>query len=58
MSSLPELYVKCNTCGIEFKTDISYDKESLKTAILRSYVHTCPKGHSNTYNKENYYFKE
>ena len=55
---MPELYVKCNTCGIEFKTDISYDKESLKTAILRSYVYTCPKGHSNTYNKENYYFKE
>jgi hypothetical protein len=55
---MPMLYLKCKTCGIEFASGMNFDKKSFETSILKGNYHTCPKGHSNKYDKKDYYFKE
>jgi hypothetical protein len=56
---MPELYLRCKekNCDAEFPSHIVMDKKSFETAILVSNYHTCPKGHTHKYNKEDYFFK-
>jgi len=54
---MPMLYLKCKTCGLEFASGMNFDKKSFETSILKANYHTCPKGHSNKYDKKDYYFK-
>ena len=58
MKIMPMLYLKCTTCGIEFASGFNFDKKSFETTVLRNNSHTCPRGHTHAYNKEDYYFKE
>jgi len=53
---LAKLYLKCKMCGIEFESGIDIDKGSFASTILSNY-HTCPKGHTKAYDKQDYYFK-
>lgn len=50
------LYVRCKTCGIRFASGISVDQESFETLVLKNNFHECPRGHLNSYNKEDYSF--
>jgi len=51
------LYLKCKTCKTEFASGINADKKSFETMQLIGNSHTCPKAHSNRYEKKDYYFK-
>ena len=53
---MPMLYLTCKTCKTRFRSGISADKASLKTLILVNNLHSCPNGHSNAYNKQDYSF--
>jgi len=53
-----KLYLKCKTCGEKFQAGIQMNEESFKTATLRNNNESCPKGHMNSYNKEDYFFEE
>jgi len=54
----PMLYVKCKTCGVEFDSSIRCDKQIFKSLELRSNRHHCPSGHTNRYNKKDYYYRD
>ena len=54
---MPMLYLKCKTCKTEFASGIDADKKSFETMQLMGNGHTCPKGHTNRYDKKDYYFK-
>jgi hypothetical protein len=54
----PMLYVKCKTCGVEFDSSIRCDKQIFKTLELRDNRHHCPNGHTNRYNKKDYYYRD
>jgi hypothetical protein len=54
---LPELEVKCKTCGIWFKSGIAADEKSFETLILKRNFHRCPRGHTHAYDKEDYRLK-
>ena len=56
--NMPMLYLKCKTCQIEFASGIGSDKKSFETISLIGNYHVCPKGHTNQYDKKDYYFKE
>ena len=51
---MPRLYLRCKTCDTEFASGISVDKKSFETLILSGNQHTCPKGHTHTYDKKDY----
>jgi hypothetical protein len=57
VKEMPTLYLKCKTCKIEFVSGMSFDKKSFETATLSNNEHRCPKGHTNRYDKKDYYFK-
>jgi len=54
---MARLYLKCKTCGIEFVSGIDLDKESFESTTFVDNYHVCPNQHSNSYNKQDYYFK-
>lgn len=49
-------YLICKTCGVKFASGISVDEESFKTLTLKDNRHECPKGHTHSYNKQDYFF--
>ena len=51
------LKLKCKTCGIIFNSGIIMSKRSFETAILKANRHKCPRGHINSYDKEDYIIK-
>lgn len=53
-----QLYLNCKVCQTEFASGLSSDRISFETVQLTNNAHTCPKGHTSQYNKEDYYFKE
>jgi len=53
---MKKLYLKCKTCGEKFQAGIQMDEESFKTATLLNNNESCPWGHMNSYNKEDYFF--
>jgi len=55
---MPNLYVKCKKCGSKFASGIAMDRKSFETSTLVANYHTCPKGHTHQYNKEDYFFQE
>jgi hypothetical protein len=54
----PMLYVKCKTCGVEFDSSIRSNKQIFKSLELRGNRHHCPNGHTNRYNKKDYYYRD
>lgn len=52
------LYVKCKTCGVEFDSSIRCDKQIFRGLELRDNRHHCPNGHTNRYNKKDYYYRD
>ena len=57
---MADLYLKCKekNCGTEFRSGIAMDKKSFETSTLTGNYHTCPKGHTYQYSKEDYFFKQ
>jgi len=55
---MPSLYLKCKSCGVTFSSKMSMDTEKFKKEIMKYNTHKCPKGHVNTYNKEDYFFQQ
>lgn len=55
---MPKLYVKCKECGVKFAAGIAMNRKSFETSTLVGNYHTCPKGHTHLYNKEDYFFPE
>ena len=53
-----DLYAKCKTCGIEFPVGIRTSPRSFETTQFIGNVHGCPKGHTNTYDKQDYTLKK
>jgi hypothetical protein len=51
------LELTCKTCGIHFNSGIIMGRKLYKTATLIANKHKCPKGHVNSYNKEDYIAK-
>ncbi len=51
------LYLKCKTCQVEFPSGIASDRVSFMTLQLSAMGHVCPKGHTNQYDKSDYFFK-
>jgi len=58
MRIMPMLYLKCETCGVEFASGMNFDMKSFETTTLKGNYHTCPRGHKHQYDKQDYYFKE
>ena len=54
---MPDLYVRCKTCGLEFKTGIGATPESLRTSVFMN-PHICPSGHVHTYTTNEYFFEK
>jgi hypothetical protein len=54
----PMLYVKCKTCGVEFWSSIRCNIQIFKSLELRNNRHHCPNGHTNRYNKRDYYYRD
>ena len=52
------LYLNCKTCGMEFASGIAMDEKSFASTQLSNNSHTCPMGHTNSYNKKDYHFKK
>jgi len=55
---MKNLYLKCKTCGEKFRSGIQMDEESFKTVTLQNNYENCPKGHRDSYNKEDYFFEK
>ncbi len=55
---MPMLYLKCKTCQTEFPSGMEFDKKAFETSKITGNYHICPDGHSNQYEKEDYFFKE
>lgn len=53
-----DLYLKCKTCNIEFPAGIRTNPRSHATSQYIGNMHTCPNGHSNSYDKEDYMLKK
>jgi hypothetical protein len=53
-----DLYARCKTCSIEFPVGIRIDPRSFATSQFSGNVHTCPNGHSNSYDKSDYTLKK
>jgi len=51
------LFLKCKRCGIEFPSEMNIDKKSFETIQLIGNYHTCPKGHTEQYDKSDYFYK-
>ena len=51
------LELKCKICGVQFKSGLTMSKKSFKTTLLKDNYHTCPKGHTNSYDKNDYIIK-
>jgi hypothetical protein len=54
----PMLYVKCKMCGVEFDSSIRCNKQIFNSLELRDNRHHCPNGHTDRYNKKDYYYRE
>ena len=52
------LYLKCKKCGVRFPSGINIDKESFKTTMLIGNYHDCPNGHTEKYDKKDYFYDE
>jgi hypothetical protein len=52
------LYLKCKKCGVRFPSGMNIDKESFKTTMLIGNYHDCPKGHTEKYDKKDYFYDE
>ena len=48
------LEVKCKTCGVIFSSGIMMSRRTFETVVLKANKHKCPKGHVNSYDKEDY----
>lgn len=48
------LMVRCKTCGVIFFSGFSTIKQAFDSSIYQNNVHRCPRGHANSYNKEEY----
>ncbi len=53
-----DLYTKCKTCGVEFSVGIRTNPRSFATSQFIGNVHTCPNGHANSYDKNDYTLKK
>jgi len=58
---MPRLHLRCKTCGVEFPTNMSLDREVFEDERLEDIFtgrsHTCPSGHTNQYERSDYHFK-
>lgn len=54
---MSSLYIKCKTCGVEFKTGVQINEESFETTSITYQYETCPSGHWNPYDKKDFFFK-
>jgi len=52
------LTLKCKVCQLNFPSGVQMDEESFKTADLNNNTEQCPNGHSETYQKDDYFFAE
>ena len=48
----------CKACGVEFSAGIRTNPRSFRTSQYIGNLHTCPNGHSNSYDKENYILRK
>lgn len=53
-----DLYTGCKTCGIEFSVGIRTNPRSFATSQYIGNIHTCPNGHANSYDKDDYTLKK
>lgn len=53
-----DLYAKCKTCDIEFRVGIRTNPRSFATSQFMGNFHTCPNGHTNSYDKDDYILKK
>lgn len=53
---MPRVYLRCKTCNTEFASGVGFDQKSFETSIISRNQHTCPKGHTHTYDKKDYFF--
>ena len=53
-----DLYIKCKTCGIEYRAGIRTNPKSFATSTLIGNLHRCPQGHAHSYNKIDYIMKK
>lgn len=53
-----DVYLKCKTCGIEFKGGIRTNPRSHATSQFFGFISNCPNGHSNSYDKEDFILKK
>jgi len=58
---MPRLRLRCKTCGVEFPTNVSLDREVFEDERLEDIFtgrsHTCPSGHTNQYERRDYLFE-
>ena len=57
-TTLHDLYLKCRTCGIEFRAGIRTNPRAYAISEYLGVVHTCPNGHTNSYDKKDYILKK
>jgi hypothetical protein len=57
-TSPQDLYAKCKTCNIEFSVGIRTNPRSFATSQYLGNIHTCPNGHTNSYDKSDYTLKK
>lgn len=55
---MEKFYLKCKTCDTEFAAGISADKKSFEAIVDSLIRQSCPEGHTNTYDRKDYYFKD
>lgn len=55
---MASLYVKCKTCGVEFKAGIEADKVSFDTLSIINFNASCPNDHKGMYQNKDFYLKE
>lgn len=49
-----DLYINCRTCGVEFRAGIRTNPRSFATSQFVGIAHTCPNGHTKSYDKGDY----
>lgn len=49
-----DLYTRCKTCGVEFPVGIRTNPRSFATSQYLGNIHSCPNGHANSYDKDDY----
>jgi hypothetical protein len=55
---MPErLTLVCKECSVEFMSPIQMDRGSFETATVSNNALQCPHGHTEVYQKEDYFFR-